>query len=118
MSDGRSQPALPVILMACGGILGAPGFFVRGEAGAIFLLPFGLGFALGGFLIARDYGGSVDWMLRNFVDRKGFRVPLAEGQWQTRVIGGGMCFIGAMLVIAGCAALLDALGVINIRIEG
>jgi hypothetical protein len=108
-----------MILLICGTVAGAPGFFIEdADTSAMFLLPFGTGFAVGGLLIARDYGGSVDWMMKTFWDWKRFRVPLAEGRWQARVIGGGMCFVGLCLMAAGFAALLDVLGVISVDIEG
>jgi hypothetical protein len=112
------RPQLPIILVFCGAIAGAPAFFIKdADTSAMFLLPFGMGFAVGGFLIARDYRGSIDWVMKTFWDWKRIRVPLAEGRWQARVIGGGMCFVGLCLVAAGFAALLDVLGLISVDIK-
>ena len=105
-----------MVLIACGGIAGLPGFFLDGEASAIFLLPFGSGFALGGFLLAINHRESVAFVAALFWEGRR-RIPLAEGLWQTRAIGGIMCLIGVVLMAVGFLALLDAMGLVDVTIE-
>ena len=72
----------------------------------VLLLPGGLLMALGGLLLARDYGGSVKWMIRVFgTDR--LWEPVLDGGWQVRIVGGAMVVIGLAWAVGGVFALGD-----------
>jgi hypothetical protein len=90
----RGAHRTPLYLWIAGFLLGIAAIWIGGGADIpglqVLLFPSGLLFATGGILLARDYGGSVDWMMTVFSKRQFGRPEAVEGRWgrfQMRGIG-------------------------------
>jgi hypothetical protein len=90
---------------SAGGVIAAiTGVILAREAWSELLL------ATGGILLARDYGGSVDWMMTIFWKRQAGRLPRVEGRWarfQMRGIGVVAAIIGLAWAAGGVYVFID-----------
>jgi hypothetical protein len=86
-----------------------PAIWISGAL-LVLLFPSGLLLAAGGILLARDYGGSVEWMMEVFWRRQFGRFPPIEGRLgriQMRGVGVGVAVIGLGWAFGGAYSFVD-----------
>jgi hypothetical protein len=114
LSDSKNRNRIPLYLWIAGFLVGIVAIWIGGgediPALQILLLPSGLLIAAGGILLARDFGGSVDWMMSFFWEQQFGRVPLLQGRvgrFQMRGIGVVAAVIGLGWAAGGVYVFVD-----------
>jgi hydrogenase/urease accessory protein HupE len=100
----------PLYYMATGAALGFVGIAVgfAAEALLVFLAPAGLLIAWGGLMLVCDYGGSVDWMARRFLQQQHMGWVPAQRLY-VRMVGAGTVVVGLIFAAGGVAYFIKAL---------